>query len=545
MKKVQFYLVLVSILIFSSCSKEDELQQSLLSPTMRTVTSSSNGNESSIPWDECTDCYLPNGITVKLPWASTAVGNIPTDVRKDVKQVDGWRLLYSNVEIIGCNHEVNKHKDANYLLLYNRYSGVLKGFFYAPTVEGNNYANWLLTIPKTKLFNFASYFATPGNTSDTQQVTVSNISTNGIVGGFDKGWNCFMLELSYDPNSINEELDISGYAMNKVTYTFTGAYNSMSEGTLITTSSSSVINTKGIASSIGNAAKSWIASHTSTSPNDKKPLKLGSLASSIIQDIANTSVSTLAGWGLNKIFASLLGYNVTNQNYSLQFSTNGSVKVDGESVNSCSGYITPLMGIPLNGLGENLGVWNLAETPKYSIDNAGILQSMTYNPMHELVFQYSISTMPSIKVIKNPAVTSTVATSFSLVEYTKYDGGPLPCSYIHKDNSHVNISQDYQTLLYDDGNTVIKTMPYSYIVSTVGNYPNCTYQKKTPAYNFSTSNMEIRKNVALKVVTKIYRNNTDYVYSSKTYIPSYEFKSNATRPYSWTFNELNSAGYLH
>ncbi len=74
----------------------------------------------------CENALLSSGNTVKLPWSDSSKGTIPDEIRVDVAEADGWRVLYSTVKILGCNVDVtDADVGTNYLLLYNLYTGIL------------------------------------------------------------------------------------------------------------------------------------------------------------------------------------------------------------------------------------------------------------------------------------------------------------------------------------------------------------------------------------------------------------------------------------
>ena len=551
MKKVSIIIIATALLSMSACSNDDFGEET------KNISLSEVTRSTELGWDECNECYLSNGSIVILPWADNSSGSIPAEIRRDVKQSDGWQLLYSNVDIIGCEHNVVSNTGANYILLYNKYTGVLKGFCYANSIQPNNDANWLLTIEQsnTKLFNFVNYFADPANTTTTNQIVLSNISTNGLTGGFDLGWNCFQQELAYDENSLNEHLDISSFAMNQVSYNFSGSYNSTSQGTIVTSSQSSnpIISSTitGIANGFGSYGAEWIKNHTDTSEDkndDTKPIK-SQLASSILQNLSTNPLQTIISTGLNLVFGSLFGEK-TSTIQSLEFSTNGQVNITGTSINPSSGYIMPLAGIPLNGTGERLGVWNLAEAPQYLIRTCPELIIAENVPFVGLRMQYKVkgTTQPLI-VTKNPDVNKNVTTSHSIVRYEKYNGGnpsfwtPRPGTYSQVSLVN-NLSGMSYSKIYNDTTAIIWTMPYNYAVMTANNLPNRTSSNNTPAYDFSTGSFEVRQNIAYKVVTTVWINGTTKAYSCKTFIPVNDFQLNGSdRPHNWTVSELQAAGY--
>lgn len=534
-----------------SCNNESIEEEYYITPNMPTRSSSS------LEWDECEKCIISTGDTVNLPWANTTISAIPTEIRKDVQQSNGWRILYSNVRIIGCNINVDQQSGANYLILYNKYTGVLKGYYYASSVQSNNHANWMLNIPQsnTKLFNFVNYYADPANTTTTNQVILSNISTNGLTAGFDVGWNCFQQELAYDENSLNEEMDVLGFAMNQVSYNFSGSYNSTSQGTIVTSSQSSnpIVSSTitGIANGFGSYGAEWIKNHTDTTTNKTdttKPIKT-QLASSILQNLSTNPLQTIISTGLNMVFGSLFGEKTTTIQ-TLEFSTNGQVEITGTSINPTSGYIMPLAGIPLDGTGERLGVWNLAEAPQYLIRTCPELIIAENVPFVGLRMQYKVKgTAQPLIVTKNPDVNKNVTTSHSIVRYEKYDGSnpgfwtPRPGTYSQVSLVN-NLSGMSFSKIYDDTNAVIWTMPYNYAVMTANNLPNRTSANNIPAYDFSTGSFEVRQNIAFKVVTTVWVDGTTKTYSCKTFIPVNDFQLNGSdRPHNWTVSELQAAGY--
>ena len=287
---------------------------------------------------------------------------------------------------------------------------MLKGFYYATeTGGGNNTAFWQLTLEgegNPTLFNFAQEFAVSNDSCATNQISVANLTTNGLVGGFDRGWNCFMQELAYDPNSMHETMDITGYALNEATFTFTGAYQSTSSGTLVTSSSGlgSIVNSilSGLTGVFGDEAKSWIAANTASSgeANSNKPIK-SHLASNILANVLSGSVSSITQYGLNKVFSSFLSYNTASVQ-TLQFSTHGNVAVIGNSSLPTTGLVAPL-SLNLNALGTNLGVWNLAVKPSLEIQSRPVLVGMENPPyLPGYNFFYKATFTNQVNVVYNP-----------------------------------------------------------------------------------------------------------------------------------------------
>lgn len=182
MKKSIFTIACVPILL-SSCQSSESIYSidSIEEETYSTRSSST------LKLEETETGFLNNGTPIALPWASNAKTTTPYEIRMDVKEDDGWNVLYTNISIEGYPTTVSGiDKGLNYLLLYNRKSGVLKGYCYNENGQGCNYAKFTLTINKpTTLFNFVPYFALPMNSADSpRQITTSVVSENGVKQGF-------------------------------------------------------------------------------------------------------------------------------------------------------------------------------------------------------------------------------------------------------------------------------------------------------------------------------------------------------------------------
>ena len=113
----------------------------------------------------------------------------------------------------------------------------------------------------------------------------------------------------------------------------------------------------GVASAAGEGAKSIISSWEASQQNTR----------SAIGSLAAAGVSTLVSNGLNKIFKSLTG-STGKIYHDITLTSKGSATVNGNSQQPSSGIVPPLSGIALNGLGYNLGVWNLSTSPQIQIE---------------------------------------------------------------------------------------------------------------------------------------------------------------------------------
>ncbi|MDD7447616.1 MAG: hypothetical protein PUK62_00010 [Prevotellaceae bacterium] len=534
MKKIVFILFTI---ILCGCAK-DEIQTK---DKFNTDFSSRSGGDS---FSTVNDCFLNNGQKVICPWGIGSKTIIPDEVRLDIKEQDGWRILYTTVDFKKENIKVSKADvGTNYILLYNIYSGVLKGFCYLSNVVSNNNAFWVLDISTpTKLFNFAGYFAEGINSPKSpQRIVLSPITKTIETRGFEQGWNCFQIELAYDPNSQNQLLGISAYALNKATYEFKGEYDSKSTGSIVSTSSVLNSTVSGVANKAGEGAKDWFMNNVVNKDSTNK--EKNKFWKELMGDGAQYLVSTFIKEGAQLLFGSFLGEQRTNFSATLSFNTHGKVIVKGESTTPASGMVPPVAGIPLNALGQNLGVWNL-ETPKCTPRAAAPL-SKVLPATNAMTLIYKMSFTPNISLQVNPAMKKFVSfKGFNIVNYELYNGME---SNLYKDESAYR-SPNYipkgKVLYEEKGEVKITTQSNPYDVHMKDTYPNRTIDSETPALAFGEIGVNPRRNLVLKALVEVKTPNGSTIYSSKSFIAdqAYPYYSEG-RPGYWTLEQLKKYGW--
>ncbi len=473
---------------------------------------------------------------------------IPDEIRNDISGRDGWRILDSTVDFIGYDMKVKDvDNTCNYLLMYNVNTGVLKGFYYKEEGAKNNCGFWnLRTSQPTKLFNFAEYYAVPASEFGPQTVAIANLSTNVQTLGFERGWNCFMIELAYDENSYQQKLNISGFAMNNTTVTLTGAYQGKSSGTIVTSTQSSANPVKGVATALGKAGAQWIMDNI----GEDKPIKPAVLPktnattkgiSEAIKDITEKGVSGLISNGIQKIFGSLLGLgtktNITTSD--LMFTTNGEATISGEMTTPVSGIISPITGLTLGTEEMNLGIWNLETAPELIVDPIGKLSQISKGKF----FFYDMHAKTSAVLKMNPIISqpygitvTPVCSNTAIINAEPYIKG-------NKQVEYDIWSEPQDQLLYEDDVQRIETYPLSYRVYCE-EWPNFKINddKGSVAVNFSyTDNKyDLTRAVSFKVLCSQY---SAKVYSSKTFTPlqKYGYVLYSGRPhFSWTTTDFKN-----
>lgn len=533
MKKCYIIFSIISSLsIICSCNDDCEINIESENERFTATTRSENS------WANCTKCVLPSGQEVNLPWSQNAQTTIPDDIRKDVYESDGWRILASTVDVVGYNESVySADQGCNYLLLYNRYTGVLKGFYYGEDVPKNNTGVWQLRIPQgTKLFNFAEYFAKSSEENGTAtSVTLSNLSTNGIANGFENGWNCFMLELSYDENSMNEELTIQAYCLDRAEYEASGSLSLDTSGSMVSTigTSSSIIN--GAASGAGSDVKNWLKNELTETDKFKA-------AAGAVSSIVGGGVSAIVSWGLDKIFGSMLGRTKTTV-MDVQLITNGDVTLSAQSIQPMSSVVHSIAGIPLNGIGENLGIWNIEKRPEYQSEYAAELQYMLLISSGTLSY-YTLKFRPVYYPVVNPLFNGDVTFSNTVVKYSGFKGhGNVFYQNIVNPGKFCTITDATGSLIYDGDDKKVNLWKNTCTGTIANVLPNKKTNKDVPALDFNAANVGFNLSVVFKIRAKI-TTPDDIVYSTKSYIPKHTiYSENGARPYWWTESELLNSGY--
>lgn len=413
------------------CSMHDEPiieQKDSVLPVTRAVF------DNEFNWDQLDQIplYNPNiGQTaiVELPWAkgSTSSYGIPTSwldenafnttfSERYYSRENGWNLVYSNL---------NTTSAAKYFTLYNKYTGILRFFFYTlsnASGNGSTCAFWGLNINKpSSLFNFTYDYAKTITEKMTNPAYIK--STPGVYMGTEfigKGyivnnWYGFEVECAYDPNIIpgsEYNFELLGWAVNKTQTTGQGTTDGTISGTIsyISPNGSSSLSLSNMfnkteanktiigdeisaTEQLGSKIENGVANNNSFFKGLWNKLKQGSQAG--VTDGAKKVLSMALGAGgatavkaFGKLANSVLGIGGNSQpstaivdlrmhaitNFTFESETKfpgwGGITqfpIPGSSTNN---YNKPIYNKPL-------GVWNLAKTPILNIE--GIARRFNLN----------------------------------------------------------------------------------------------------------------------------------------------------------------------
>ena len=153
--------------------------------------------------------YVPNPPTVSpvpVPWSDQAKRAFSDDIRYDFKKADGWEMVYSTFasKVI----EVNP-----FLMLYNKYRGILRYYFYidggTQNIAGNNVMIQKLDLRSaapspTPLLNFAEQAIVDVAKNS---LSYSTIEPQAIGN---KTWYAVQAELAYDASLAKQSYQTVG-----------------------------------------------------------------------------------------------------------------------------------------------------------------------------------------------------------------------------------------------------------------------------------------------------------------------------------------------
>lgn len=329
----------------------------------------------SVPdWESWKKVKLSSGTvesdSVAVPWANDDLVTtiIPTQIRKDIKKENGWMLVKYTVN-------GNWGKNNNYMFFYNKYTGILKVFYYLENTVASSTGIWQLKIDvPQKLLAFTGEVADPINgIHNKQELYCTNITSTG-TSGFTHGWNCFQVELAYDPQFTSGTLIINPVNRTSSQITLTGSYGSSSKGTCVTTSttSSDSGDITGLATAAGEDAYNFIMRELENN-------KFSVSSSKSIDNVISESISDIIRKGINQLFSSFTArYNKDKtQKYNLHFTTNGKAEIKGAITAETTGGLAPgSLNLSKASLGVSLGVWNLEKQPIIYFDTTAKL--LTY-----------------------------------------------------------------------------------------------------------------------------------------------------------------------
>lgn len=306
-------------------------------------------------WEKWEKVILPSGLDVLTPWnQSLTASAIPLEIRQDIKRANGWELIAHTMKGYG-------DKGMNYLFFHNRYTGLLKVFYFLEqdVSQLQNTGMWKLHFESPQSFlNFTGEFAKPASFRGDTDFYVENI-TNDESRGFLTGWNCFQVELAYDPNFTSIPLQIIPYNMNVTDLKFDGTFESSTSGTIIQAYAKNIFDKqiKAVAGYAGDKAEKWV----------KEGVEKGAFKK--IKNLVVNGAGSIVTSGVSSLLHGFLGGFNKQQNtiQTVQLRTNGSCTLTGKMTEVTTGIMMPLsIRLSADKVGK-LGAWCLEEEPVFEL----------------------------------------------------------------------------------------------------------------------------------------------------------------------------------
>lgn len=494
-----------------------------------------------LDWENTTTITFGNGNIKTLPWYNGSITPAPNYILTDFRKVDGWELLYNF-----CNQPIDQGKW--YLIFYNKFTGKIRSYYFLedPVAGGSDGVWGLMTTNTHSLLNNTGYFAYPINCPVTNPfVYTTNISTNATNKAIAKGWNVFETEITYDPNSSSKPIwmSIQPSENNISNITIAGSFNSKSEGTIVSSSSSSFVSSilGAAAKGAGNVAGDWIKSACGLKDNSNAFIKVGVGA---LSGIMSGGTDKLINAGVNLVFGSFISRfsQPSTSTSKLEFKTNGSITLSGTITSSQASNAVSVNNLVVPGtqrtpidnifplFDKKLGVWNLANKPIVKQSNKAMLNGVgdgSYPLYYYSRWSYLDET--SINVVINDDLLPEIVkyeVSTDLIYYKKFDG-KLNWRYELDQVNGITSSTDQGELIYKDSqNEFYKDFSESFNSHISPDYPS-DYPNMPPDQEVGVPYINyphINNHYVVKVTVKIFPKspyNQDPIVITRSYLPDY------------------------
>lgn len=493
-------------------------------------------------WENNSSIILPNGTSRILPWYSSAATSLPYFILQDYKRADGWELIYNLCHTPG-------QLGQNYIILYNKFTGILRTFYYLDdSVTLGSNGMWGISINgNNSLLNNGAYFTNSMNKQVNNPFLVTtNITNLSVAKTINRGWNAFDTEFTYDNNATQPlYFSINSFNKNIQDITLSGDLSLTSEGSIVSSSSTNNWSslTNAAAKAVGTTAGDYIKSKIANDKNNNNPSLPIKLAASVASAVMTGGVGAIVSAGINLLFGSFIGKQstVSQTSEKLEFKTNGSISLSGSITSNTATNVTPVSTLLVPGTdktlvnnfiypyyNKQLGVWNLSEEPIILVEKKALVSSS--GPVNSSGDYYYSRTIhldqSSIKVLINPEITNDISNytvSAKLYYYEKFNNNSnWDTSSPGSSNLGKIGALSGNKPLYDDGENIIYE-----------NYNTEYFYGPEPAPVDPTQDSEVPyiinnsfpNKYVVKVTVTLYPNsnyNQDPIIISRSYLPKYQ-----------------------
>ena len=236
-------LYLAFPLLFLSCAKENPLIEESKERTLQEIVATKARTPPHetpyFDWEDTSYVYIANHGNVLLPWIGGAESNIAPEILHDYQKNRGWELVYN----LCSDTELNANAKKNYLVFYNKIRGTLRVYYYntntSSTGSKDTFAH-LTTSSPSRIWDFGqgTTALAPGGSASGSHLPNRTISP--YTSSLTMGWNCFEIELAYDPTSQSHQ-DFTITLLDQIHYdmVFKGVLSGSAVGRIVSPVSSS------------------------------------------------------------------------------------------------------------------------------------------------------------------------------------------------------------------------------------------------------------------------------------------------------------------
>lgn len=344
-------------------------------------------------WENIDQILLSTNKYVSTPWVSGSTTRLPAEFRMDIKKEDGWDMLFHTFKRLG--YEEKK----NYMCFYNKFTGVLKVFFYNETEKtGGTKTQWTITQTShlnepLRILDVPNFFS-KADDEDSDNVSGSVSITNNIpneIQGLTRGWNGFEYQIPrYSSQSLDCEIAIGADDITVINFEFLGSNDQITTGTIKSVASSGKSAKEGVTTQSGSEAVEYINKIASSKTGLKDVAFIGERIGDVLKTGVSSDPYTCISEGAKYMFGRSTA-TTSNGNSEIYLETNGKITLSGTGTTSAPSVVDPITFnlqdilkrnttssqnvsssiVNANTDYEALGVWNIKTLPRVSYHPAG------------------------------------------------------------------------------------------------------------------------------------------------------------------------------
>lgn len=473
--KLQSILLFVAIVILSACQKENLIEEEINQIQETTRTTKAILSTPDFDWENPSTYKYKYGNSVYVCSSPFhfAHTTLPNHVQLDMRSNDGWEMLYNCFfpESTPNNLVTNSYTTTPYLVLYNKYKGIMRFFIWTHDRNHNGLSHGIATDTQNSLFNFMSTFSNPiSDEIDKPVVKQANFGSGQEV--FPNNWIYFDYEIAFDPNASEEQtfFNFKSWGSNTQYLNLSGTQTGSIKGTITLSGKGGlasglldignlVMGNSNISNITQNLGKDNIVEEVEKNLSDQINEGIKEGAKKAAKDWTS-DLGDLLSSPLTKLTNSLIGDNMSlkgdiDLNLKTQINLNGTITeekpllatkflVPGSILNSGT------LNVTLPNYNKPLGVFNLSEAPTVYWDEYFFPRERSRgmemeSPMGRIPgrseyyyakkLKFNAAEIKNLIVINDAAEIDHYDVSFEMVYHEKYEHHPGSRLFLYYNNN--------------------------------------------------------------------------------------------------------------